>query len=150
MVAPMLFVWLDFRAGVRKAKVRGERITSDKWKRSVYKIARYYQVMQALLIVDAMQVMGFWYMDTYFDWSVPVFPVASLIGILAIASIEVKSILEPADEKETIEVKAMWDVADALLFHKHDPRAVAEIICKELAKQGYVCVKKDEQNEEDK
>ena len=43
MFVPVLFIALDFWAGIRKAKARRERIKSDKMKRTIQKVARYYK-----------------------------------------------------------------------------------------------------------
>ena len=40
LILPLLFIAFDFWAGIRKAKQRGETITSNGWQRTVQKIAR--------------------------------------------------------------------------------------------------------------
>ena len=68
LITPLVFIGLDFWAGVRKAKKRGERITSDGWKRTLYKISKYYNMLIPLMIIDGMQITGFWYLNTYSNW----------------------------------------------------------------------------------
>ena len=62
LITPIIFIALDFWSGVRKARHRGDRITSDGWKRTAYKISKYYNMLIPLLILDVMQVAGFWYL----------------------------------------------------------------------------------------
>jgi hypothetical protein len=38
LITPLLFIALDFWADIRKAKIRKETITSEKWRRTVGKI----------------------------------------------------------------------------------------------------------------
>jgi membrane protein required for beta-lactamase induction len=95
----LLAVISDLWSGVRKAKQRGEARTSYGFKRTVDKLCKYYNLMIALTILDCMQIVGIWYIDQYYGYSFPVFPIVTLIGALSIGMIEVKSIYEKADEK---------------------------------------------------
>ena len=52
LLTPLGFSMLDFISGVRKARQRGERITSDRYRRSVKKVAGYYNLLLALVVVD--------------------------------------------------------------------------------------------------
>ena len=45
----------DLWSGVRKAKINGVARSSYGYRRTVDKIARYYNVLMALTVVDAMQ-----------------------------------------------------------------------------------------------
>ena len=42
LLTPLFFIAFDLWAGIRKAKQRSEKISSDGWKRTVNKVARYY------------------------------------------------------------------------------------------------------------
>jgi hypothetical protein len=95
----LLAVVADLWSGVRKAKQRGEARTSYGFKRTVDKLCKYYNLMVILTILDLMQIVGIWYMDQYYGYRLPVFPVVTLLGAIFIGLIEAKSIYEKADEK---------------------------------------------------
>jgi len=52
----LLAIMADLWSGVRKAKKNGIARSSYGFKRTVDKIARYYNVMLALTLVDVMQI----------------------------------------------------------------------------------------------
>ena len=61
-VLVLLAVLADLISGVRKAKKRGEATRSKALRRTVDKIARYYNVLFALTVIDAMQIAGVEYL----------------------------------------------------------------------------------------
>ena len=91
LLTPLFFIAFDFWAGTRKAKQRKEPIMSDKFKRTVDKIARYYNALLALVVVDCMQMAGVWYLDSYYGYHIPIFPFITLIGAFGVAAIEGKT-----------------------------------------------------------
>jgi len=76
LLTPLFFIAFDLWAGIRKAKQRCEKISSDGWKRTVNKVARYYNALLALVVVDCMQMAGVWYLDNYYDYHIPIFEIA--------------------------------------------------------------------------
>ena len=56
LFTPLLFIALDFWAGIRKAKKRGDEIRSDKMKRTMDKVSRYYNYILAMLVVELIQL----------------------------------------------------------------------------------------------
>lgn len=136
LITPLLFIALDFWAGIRKAKIRGEQITSEGWRRTVGKISRYYNMLVPLLVIDGMQVVGFWYLNTYCDWSAPLFPWFTLLGAIAIGCIEIKSIYEPADAKESKEMRQIAAFAQNIAENKSNSEAIAKAILAYLNENG--------------
>ena len=128
LITPLVFIALDFWAGTRKARVRGEEITSEGWRRTTYKISRYYNMLIPLLVIDAMQVLGFWYLNTYCDWHMALFPWMTTLGAIVIGAIEIKSIYEPADAKESKEMRQIAEFAQAVAVHKSDPAEIAKAV----------------------
>ena len=57
LVTPLIFIALDYWAGIRKAKKRGDPIRSDKMKRTVDKVSRYYNGIFALMALDSSRLM---------------------------------------------------------------------------------------------
>ena len=121
LLTPLFFIAFDYWAGTRKAKQRGERITSDKQKRTTAKIAKYYNMLLALLVLDCMQISGFWYLNTFHGWGAPLFPWLVFLGAIFVGAIEVRSIMEPADEKESKELKQVAALAAEIAKHRQDP-----------------------------
>lgn len=90
----------DLASGLRKARRRGETTRSRALRRTVDKLARYYNVLIVLTVVDAMQITAAVFLRTVEDYDVPTIPIFTLIGSLGMAFIEVKSIFEKGDDKE--------------------------------------------------
>ena len=135
LLTPLFFIGFDFWAGVRKAKQRKERITSEGWKRTVDKISRYYNMLLALTVVDCMQISGIWYLDNYYNYQIPIFPFITMLGAMVVAIIEVKSILEQAEEKAKKQVSdiAIW--ITEIMRQKMAPTEIAAIIIEYINKE---------------
>lgn len=109
-VLVLFAVIADLISGIRKARQRGEARRSAALRRTVDKIARYFNALLALSIIDLMQMGAIFYLRYLEDYLfLPLFPVFTVIGALGMALIEVKSIYEKAEEKERRDMK------DALL-----------------------------------
>ena len=132
MFVPVLFIALDFWAGIRKAKARRERIKSDKMKRTIQKVARYYNAILAMAVLDATQIAGFVFLHIFNQWTLYTFPFFTLIAVVFVAAIEIKSICEPASEKEQREVKEVLRLVKELVSHGTDAREFANAIAEYL------------------
>lgn len=128
LLTPLFFIGFDLWAGIRKAKLRKEKITSEGWKRTIDKISRYYNMLLALIIVDCMQMSGIWYLDNFYDYQMPVFPFITMLGAMGVAAIEVKSILEQADEKSKKQIGDVTTLVTEIMKHKMYPSEMASII----------------------
>ena len=135
LVVPLLLIGLDFWAGIRKAHTRGDRIRSDKMQRTVQKLSRYYNAILAMLVLDGVQIAGFVFLHIFNGWTLYTFPLFTLIAVLFVASIEIKSIWEPADAKESREMKEVSALAKAIAAHRSDPKEIAEAIAEYLSKK---------------
>lgn len=102
----LLAILADLWSGWRKAGVRKERRSSRGLRRTVDKIARYFNAMIALTVVDVMIIAGAAYLRSVQGWDVPIFPVCTLLGALALALLEVKSICEKASDKGDLQEAA--------------------------------------------
>ena len=134
LVTPLFFIALDYWAGIRKARKRGDPIHSDKMKRTIDKVSRYYNGIFALMVLDIIQITAFVFLHIYNEWDAYTFPLFTLIGVLFVAAVEIKSIYEPADVKESRELKEVTELAKAIAAHKSDPEEIAEAIAKYLNK----------------
>lgn len=135
LFTPLVFIALDFWAGIRKSKKRGLRINSDKMKRTVYKVSKYYNTILAMMVVDIIQMMAFIFLWKFNGWDLYTFPIFTLAAVIFVGAIEIKSIVEPADAKEEREFKEVTELAKAIAEHKSDPKEIAEAIAEYLKKQ---------------
>lgn len=127
-MAVLLLIGADLWSGVRKARIRGEVRSSYMYKKTVDKIARYYNALLALTIVDAMQMGGVWYLDNYYDYHLPIFPVITLLASIGIGLIEIKSIFEKAEDKVKFEYQQIGVLATELAKAKTDPAEIAKAV----------------------
>ena len=132
LVVPVLLIALDFWAGIRKAHARGDRIRSDKMQRTIQKLSRYYNAILSMLVLDGVQIAGFVFLHIFNGWTLYTFPLFTMLAVLFVASIEIKSIWEPADVKESREMKEVSELAKAIVAHRSDPRELAEAIAEYL------------------
>ena len=135
LVVPMLFIALDFWAGIRKAHQRNEPITSDGWQRTVRKLSRYYNFIFAFLVLDILQLVGLFYLNIYWEWGAVLFPWFTMISVFLVAAIEIKSISEPADAKEKKQMKEVQHLAAAILAHRDDVKGAVEELLQYIQKR---------------
>lgn len=135
LFTPLVFIALDFWAGIRKSKKRKIRIRSDKMKRTVYKISKYYNAILAMMVVDIIQMVAFIFLWKFNGWDLYTFPIFTLAAVIFVGAIEIKSIVEPADAKEEREFNEVTELAKAIAEHKSDPKEIAEAIAEYLKKQ---------------
>ena len=120
----IIAVIADLWSGVRKAKINGVARSSYGYRRTIDKISRYYNVLLALTVVDAMQMSSVWYLDTYYSYSkLPMFPFITLVGSIGICLIEIKSIYEKAEDK--VRIENLTTLAGKIITNKDD---LSEII----------------------
>lgn len=131
-----VMILADLWSGIRKAKVRGEIRCSYGYKRTIDKIARYYNALIALTVIDIMQMGGVWYLDGYYDWSWPIFPVITLLGALGISLVELKSIYEKADEKVNGDYDNVAVLAAEIAKHKTEPSEIVAALSEYLKKDN--------------
>ena len=104
-------VGADMASGISKS--RGEETRSRSLRRTVDKLARYYNVLVVLTVVDAMQIAGAWFMRAVEGYAVPTVPLFTLLGSLGMAGIEVKSIFEKGGDKERTDLGALLDLLES-------------------------------------
>lgn len=134
LFTPLIFIALDYWSGIRKAHKRGIEIRSDKMKRTVDKVARYYNAILAMVVLDSIQIGAFLFLHIYNGWAAYTFPLFTFIAVLFVAAIEIKSILEPADAKERRDLKDVTELAKVIAEHRTDPQEIAQAIAKFLNK----------------
>lgn len=123
----------DLWSGVRKAKKNGIARSSYGYKRTVDKIARYYNVMLALTVIDVMQMASIWYLETYYEFKFPMFPFITLLGAMGIGMIEIKSIYEKAEDKVRIDNVAT--LAGQVVANRDNLDAIAKAVSEYMSKK---------------
>ena len=136
LIAPLVLIALDYWSGIRKAKKRGDIIRSDKMKRTIDKVSRYYNGIFAMMVLDVIQISMFVFLHLYNGWGAWTVPVFTLIGVAFVAAVEIKSIYEPADVKENREMKEVTELAKAIAAHRSEPEEIAQAVAKYLSKRS--------------
>lgn len=108
----LALILADLWSGVRKAKKRGEYRTSDGYKRTIDKIARYYNMTFAMSLIDVVQVAIIFFLYYFYEVDIWMIPWFTLFATGYVAWVEIHSIWEPADIKEK---KQQKDYTKALL-----------------------------------
>lgn len=131
-----IMILADLWSGIRKARSRGEVRSSYGYKKTIDKIARYYNAMIALSVIDAMQIGGIWYLDNYYGWTIPIFPVVTLLGALGISAVELKSIYEKADDKVRSDYKEVALLAAEIAKNKTKPEELVQALADYMNKEN--------------
>ena len=95
----LLAIIADLASGLRKARAKRIPRTSRALRRTVDKIARYFNALFALTILDGMIIAGIVYLRTTDVATFPIIPIFSMLGAIALTIIEIKSICEKTEEK---------------------------------------------------
>lgn len=98
-VGVLLAIVADLWSGWRKAGKRGERRTSRALRRTIDKMARYFNALISLTLIDVMVIAGVYYLRNTQLWEIPIIPIFTFIGSISLALIEVKSICEKSENK---------------------------------------------------
>lgn len=137
----MIMILADLWSGLRKAKRIGEVRTSYGYKRTVSKVAQYYNVLIALTIVDAMQMSAIWYIEQYYEHHFWFFPFITFAGALLLSAIEIKSIYEKAEDK--VRMDNAGQMLSKIIANKHDLAQIANVLSEYMKEKD----KNDNENE---
>lgn len=118
-------IFCDLKSGVRKAKQRGEYCDSAGYKRTIDKIARYFNMTFALSLIDVVQIALIFFLYYFYQVDLFMVPWFTLIALGYVAWVEVHSIWEPADVKEK---KQQEDYKRALMALIHEYGGVENFI----------------------
>lgn len=153
----IMAILADLWSGLRKAKKMGVIRSSYGLRRTVDKISRYYNALIALSIVDALQMSVIWYLETYYNYCIPLLPAVTIIGAIGLCIIEIKSIYEKAEDK--VRLEELGSVTGKIITHREDMQEVTKAIIDYLNSKSSspIAVKvvsveekdKEEENKED-
>ena len=133
----LLFLWItvlglifsDLWAGVRKAKKAGVYRTSDGYKKTIDKMARYYNMMLPLAMMDTAVNGIVFYLHYFYHYDLILFPWFSFVGTAYVAFVEITSIMEAHDVKEKKSQQDFLLMVKALVGDR-DPKSIIEVLQK--------------------
>lgn len=133
----LLFLWVtvlglifsDLWAGVRKAKKAGVFRTSDEYKKTIDKMARYYNMMLPLALMDTAVNGIVFYLYYFYHYDLVMLPWFSFVGAGYVAFVEITSIMEARDVKERKNQQDFLVMVKALVGDR-DPKSVIDVLQK--------------------
>lgn len=129
-------IFCDLQAGIRKAKRRGEVRTSDGYKRTIAKIAQYFNMTFALSLIDVAQLCMLLFLYHFYQRDIIMIPWFTLLALGYVGFVEVKSIWEPADIKEKKQQQDYRRAIMALIREYGGIDKVLEVIMEDQKKEG--------------
>lgn len=119
----LLAIGIDYQSGIRKAKQRGERITSKKKRHTVVKMNEYFNFLLILTLIDCLQMLIIYIVNYQCSFTCPYIPVATAIGAFVVLRTEYVSVREKADEKIKNELNTSTRTAlEAFAILAKDPK----------------------------
>ena len=114
-IAVGIFVFTDYKSGVKKAKQLGIPVISKKIRKTTTKLSNYYMLMLGVSIIDLAQMLSLHVINCEAGKQFFVVPILTLIITAVICYIEFKSIREKADKKQLIREKEAFEDLKALM-----------------------------------
>ena len=125
-IAVLGLIGSDLCSGLRKAKKRKELCSTYGLKKTVEKIAKYYNMLFAVTLVDCIHMAVVWYLDTYYGYSWPMIPILTAVGAIFIGVIEIKSIYEKAEDK--VQFEHAGQLAGRIIANKDDIKEIVKAV----------------------
>lgn len=97
--AVVVAILVDLRSGTLRARREGRPRTSRGYRRTVEKASRYLVTLLALSVIDAMIVGAAMLFRSTMHWEVPVFPLFTTVGAVALTLIESRSVVENSQNR---------------------------------------------------
>lgn len=117
-VLVLAVIFLDLWSGVRKAKKRGEYRSSAGLRRTIDKICRYFNMLLIVTIIDMVQMIAVWSLNTQSSAMLPTLPIFTFAGAMFACFIELKSVWEKNDKKEKAKMQETAKLIQTLLKDK--------------------------------
>lgn len=102
-VVVLLAILADLFAGWRKAKKDGFLRSSKGLRRTVKKVAEYYNLMFVVSLIDIVQMTAIWQAN----WNLPQMTFFTMLATIFLCIIELKSIYERKSEKERADMETV-------------------------------------------
>lgn len=130
----LLMIFADLWSGVRKAKRIGEARTSYGYRRTISKMAQYYNILIACTIVDSMYGLLSWYLEIYYQTSLWLFPFITFFMAIVLCLIEIKSIREKAEDK--VRLDRAGQVVQQVFINRENLEEVAKTISEYMSENS--------------
>nr|DAO05793.1 MAG TPA: holin [Caudoviricetes sp.] len=130
----LLMIFADLWSGLRKAKRIGETRTSYGYRRTISKMAQYYNLLIAGSIVDSIYGLLCWYLENYYQTSLWLFPFITFIIALVLCLIEIKSIREKAEDK--VRLDRAGQVVQQIFINRENLEEVAKTISEYMSENS--------------
>jgi hypothetical protein len=127
-------IFADLWSGLRKAKRIGETRTSYGYRRTISKMAQYYNLLIAGSIVDSIYGLLCWYLENYYQTSLWLFPFITFIIALVLCLIEIKSIREKAEDK--VRLDRAGQVVQQIFINRENLEEVAKTISEYMSENS--------------
>ncbi len=126
-VLVLIFIFLDLWSGIRKSKKRNDYISSYGLRKTIDKIARYFNVLFAVTVLDLVV------MFALFELHKPdyIFPVCTFGAVIFIGITEIRSIFEKAEKKDKAKAAETARLIQMALKNKDAINAILEQIKQE-------------------
>ena len=98
-------ILVDLRAGIKKAKQRGEYRSSTGYRRTIEKATKYFNFLIFGLLFDTLQITVCYLLHNQVGSNLPNIPFVTILFAVGILIIEVKSVYEKAENKTKNEIK---------------------------------------------
>ena len=119
------FIFCDLRAGIRKAKKRGEYRTSLGYKKTIEQISKYFNMTFVLSLIDVLQIALIFFLYQFYEVDIFMVPWFTFIATGYVGYVEIKSIWEPADIKER---KQQQEYRRAILALIHEYGGIEKVL----------------------
>lgn len=123
-VLVLAVVLLDLWSGVRKARRRGEFRSSRGLRKTVTKLAGYFNMMLVLTVIDVMLIVAVDFLNPQISVRIPLFPILTLLGAVFVGIIELRSVYEKAGDKQRSSYAEAARLARSLVYD----RSVKEVL----------------------
>ncbi len=130
----LLMIFADLWSGLRKAKRIGETRTYNGYRRTISKMAQYYNLLIAGSIVDSIYGLLCWYLENYYQTSLWLFPFITFIIALVLCLIEIKSIREKAEDK--VRLDRAGQVIQQVFINRENLEEVAKTISEYMSENS--------------
>ena len=123
----LFVIFLDLWAGIRKARKRGELRSSLGYRKTVEKIAKYFNLIFVVTAIDAVQMLTVWQINEQ-TGSLPLIPILTVLGAMFIGFIELKSVYEKSEDKEKAKIADAAAVLGSALKNRETQGIVAAVL----------------------
>ena len=124
----LFVIFLDLWAGIRTARKRGELRSSLGYRKTVEKIAKYFNLIFVVTAIDAVQMLTVWQINEQTGSRLPLIPILTVLGAMFIGFIELKSVYEKSEDKEKAKIADAAAALGSALKNRETQGIVAAVL----------------------